>query len=554
MKYSIFFLSVIIMNQLCAQLPSNTWVKQTGNQLTREVATDLEISNSEDIYVTGYYNDTAFFGAHTLISQGMNDVFLAKYASDGSCYWATSAGGGFDDYASELSLDAQGNIYVIGSFPSTIYFTNQDTETSSGGLDAYIAKYDANGNFIWTSLISGSADIIGLSITCDTINNFTYVSGYYTGSLILGNSNLGLVSLSGYDGFLAKLDNNGNFLTAKNITTPNGEDIEINALQTNSKGDVFLYGSFKNEILFDNVVLNTAKLNQDEPFLAKYNANMEIQWVKKMEQKPNDQYTGYTNQTDMAIDKSDHIYLTGYGTQDVILDSVEVVHPNNGYGIYIYKLNEEGNVLWGQNASGSKNDYFYCNGIDVNEKGEVFVTGKNEGTLNFTPYVAQPQKTLFIAKTDSEGNWTGLYTSQASSTGEFFSNVIGLKNDHIYVAGEFSGSVSLDNNTINSGLISDYNIFIAKFGDINAHASMQKGSADLITLYPNPSNDFIRIHSKVKIEKLFMYDLLAQEVLLTKQSNFSAPIKVHHLKPGLYQLIVFDSNNQHHILKFIKSD
>ena len=45
------------------------------------------------------------------------DVFVAKYAPDGTLLWATSAGGSsYDDTGRGIATDPRGNSYVTGEF------------------------------------------------------------------------------------------------------------------------------------------------------------------------------------------------------------------------------------------------------------------------------------------------------------------------------------------------------------------------------------------------------------------------------------------------------
>ena len=65
--------------------------------------------------------------------------------------WATRAGGNDSDDLLGLVTDDTGNIYVTGYFKNTAHFGeggNQVSLTSMGGADIFFAKYNPSGDLI----------------------------------------------------------------------------------------------------------------------------------------------------------------------------------------------------------------------------------------------------------------------------------------------------------------------------------------------------------------------------------------------------------------------
>ena len=81
-------------------------------------------------------------------------IFASNYAQAPDWLWAKNSGGIKPDYNYDLSSDAFGNTYMIGSYSSpiinfgTTILNNIDTNTSpyAGSSDAFLVKYDYNGN------------------------------------------------------------------------------------------------------------------------------------------------------------------------------------------------------------------------------------------------------------------------------------------------------------------------------------------------------------------------------------------------------------------------
>ena len=85
-----------------------------------------------------------------------------------SWLWAKSAHGAFDDWGQAIAVDASGNTFVAGRFSSislsfgTTSLKNTDsTNTGNTGMsmDIFLAKYDANGNFLWAKSAKGTDDM-----------------------------------------------------------------------------------------------------------------------------------------------------------------------------------------------------------------------------------------------------------------------------------------------------------------------------------------------------------------------------------------------------------
>jgi len=114
------------------------WVTQAGGDQPdsgRSIATD----SAGDIFVTGYFQHTASFGGPTLTSWGNREIFVARYASDGSPQWAKSAGLIFDDGGLGIAVDSQGAVFVTGSFYDSAWFDS--TYVTGVGLDdMFLAK------------------------------------------------------------------------------------------------------------------------------------------------------------------------------------------------------------------------------------------------------------------------------------------------------------------------------------------------------------------------------------------------------------------------------
>jgi hypothetical protein len=145
----------------------------------------LALDGNGGLYVTGYFEGTQDFdpnaGVMNLTSNGDKDCFLLKMDTNGNLLWGKSYGGTGEDHSNAMKLDAAGNIYTTGSFNTTVDFDPGTSAFSMNatGIDAYLLKLDASGNFLFAKQITGPDKQVSFSIDLDAAGNI-----YLTGSFV----------------------------------------------------------------------------------------------------------------------------------------------------------------------------------------------------------------------------------------------------------------------------------------------------------------------------------------------------------------------------------
>jgi gliding motility-associated-like protein len=129
------------------------------------VSTDAQ----NNVYFSTPFEGSVTFGSTTLNATenyGPN-ISFAKYSASGVLQFAKSIGGpGNLNYGSVIATDKSSNLYMAGYFNGTVNFNtnagNDKNISAHGPLDFYVAKYDANGNYIY-AFNGGSADCANTS-------------------------------------------------------------------------------------------------------------------------------------------------------------------------------------------------------------------------------------------------------------------------------------------------------------------------------------------------------------------------------------------------------
>ncbi len=299
-----------------------------GNWLwvTQAVGIDIDsgrgitIDNAGNIYVTGYFWDTAIFGSYSLISLDWEDIFVAKLDTNGNWLWATQAGGSYIDRGYGITIDDAGNSYVTGVIQGTVTFGHY--YFNSYGTNSFIAKMNANGNWSWATLAGNTQ---GFAIIIDDAGN-SFVTGYFGGTATFGSYSL---TSSGYsDIFVAKMNANGNWLWATQaggISWDRGYGITIDDI-----GNNYVTGYFYETANFDSCSLTSS--GGHDIFVAKMDTNGNWLWATQAGGGGHDEGYGIT------IDNDGNSYVIGRFVSTATFGSYSLISAGDN-DIFVAKLN-----------------------------------------------------------------------------------------------------------------------------------------------------------------------------------------------------------------------
>lgn len=163
------------------------WIKQYGTsdyESTWGVATDSQ----GNVYTTGWT-----LGDLGGKNAGSYDAYLTKYDSQGNQQWIKQFGTPGDDEAFRINIDSNDNIFLTG------YTNGSLGGPNAGSFDAWVAKYDTNGNQAWITQFGTPELDHALGITSDKAGGDIYVTGVTGGSL-------GATNAGSFDSWVAKLN------------------------------------------------------------------------------------------------------------------------------------------------------------------------------------------------------------------------------------------------------------------------------------------------------------------------------------------------------------
>lgn len=189
-RRSLLALVTVLMLVPGAALAQTTvWVVQFGTPEYEEAWGPLVTDDA--VYVSGWTEGT--LPGET--SAGVTDGFLLAYDLDGNELWTTQFGTDAFDRAWSLATDGTG-LYVTGVTDGTF-----PGEASSGGSDAFVAKFDVDGTVLWVTQFGTRRFDLGSNVVADATG--VYVVGA-TGGTFPRQTKQG-----GQDVFHARLEADG---------------------------------------------------------------------------------------------------------------------------------------------------------------------------------------------------------------------------------------------------------------------------------------------------------------------------------------------------------
>ena len=343
------------------------WSRRIGST-AGDVGKAVAFDGSGSVYITGYFRGTVDFGCGSLTSGGTN-AFLAKYSSTGLCTWAKklSTAPGLDE-GTALAVDMSGNVVVGGIVYQTSDFGGGPL-TSAGGADIFLAKFSSAGTHIWSRRMGGTAEDWVNRLALDGTGN-PVMTGYFNGSVDFGGG--GLASAGGKDIFLAKYSSAGAYVWSKRIG--GSLDDVASSVAVDGSGNVVITGNFlSSSVDFGGGALVNAA--GADIFLARYSSTGSHVWSKRfggtlsLDEKA----------LDVATDSGGNVLLTG-----TLVDSIDLgggILPRDGYyDIFVAKYSATGAHLWSKRTGAGEGD-----GIATDTSGNVIVAGDFSGstTVNF---------------------------------------------------------------------------------------------------------------------------------------------------------------------------
>ncbi len=368
-------------------------------------------------------------GKTNLTAIGTSDMALVKYNELGDLLWAFNIGNiGLVCEPTAMGIDNSGNIYVAGylggSGENSMQFDPAGKVKTIKGFssyDAFLAKYDRNGNYIWAFALGNSETGTNESINDISVekNGDIFITGYFSGKVDFNpdkkSENI-IQSLGNNKNlFFAKYSSNGVYRWAipLNLNTHN-PDLELKAsIVSDLVGGCYLSGNFRDTANFDPASNNGKMLiskAETDVFVAHYKINSHLDWLISIEGDGRD----LTKSGNLRLSQDGNLYLTGnfIGNADFHPGLIkQVLTSDSTEDMFLSSYRTNGDLRWAFNI---KSDFCKPNKIDFDSAGNIVVAGYFYGGAKF-----DSENDSLLFESNSKINASDIFIAKYSNEGKF---------------------------------------------------------------------------------------------------------------------------------------
>ena len=400
------------------------WVRQSEDVAYYEgvTPTQLELDSDGNVYVVYILRNRVKFEGIEYQSQDSEDILLIKYSSSGAIIWASQMGGTAYDRAGDIAIDSYNNILITGVMHNGGTILGQTLDIANGG--AFFAKISPSGTLLWVRQY-GNEHGHGDAIHADNFDN-----------VIVGGG------VDRYDGMVAKYTPGGVMMWSQPMdyqsccVAPAIIDIE-----TDAANNIIIGGDFSGNIAFAGYTLNAPMFQST--FIFKLNANGQFLWSNQINSGGSS--LNEARFTDMEVDPSGDIFLTGYFEETAHFDAITLgeqfeIDDRTGY---LARMSSNGSYLWATAMYGR--DMLPTSlRIDPNS-GQLALCGSS--FLRFAydnQYISSIQgNQSFILFTDKNGVFKNSLFINTESYPTYSTDVVFTPTNEFYVTGSFNEDFEL---------------------------------------------------------------------------------------------------------------
>jgi len=461
--------------------PDIVWGTYYGGNLN-EYLKCVAVSPDGTIVVGGVSNNDnlATAGAYQSTINGFADAMIGKFSNDGGLLWMTYFGGEKEEQDYGICTDNNGNIFATGT-------TDSNTGIATPGCfqpahsgpdfsrDAYLAKFDAAGNRVWSTYFGGEdADYLN-AVKADAGGNI-FVAGWTystTGisspgsfqpsyaSNIINPQDLG-------DGLLARFDNDGHRIWSTYYGSTSNDAFTSLALDNN--GNLYATGATASatNIATSGAFQTAFSGLPSDAFLVKFKDNGTRLWASYFGGNNLD----YTNA--VACDNHGNVIIAGntYSLNNIAsAGALQSTYGGDYLDGFVAKFNGNGNRLWATYYGGSGEDFINAVTCDLNNN--IIIGGTSMSTDNISTGNAYQTSapggnlTAFFAKFNDQGNrlWGTYYGYGNLTYGEVFGIAANIKGN-VLVCGSTMNSKNIATcNAVQENWAGNQDMFLGMFSE-----------------------------------------------------------------------------------------
>ncbi|MBL7939054.1 MAG: HYR domain-containing protein, partial [Flavobacteriales bacterium] len=456
-------LFVLLHAAASAQTPTWNWAltQDAGStEYVRDIAIEPVTGN---IYVVGAYRTTTGsavpFGLPATVNNS-EDAFLAKLDPNGAPLWRHGIGSVKDDAAMGVAVSSTGLVVITGYSGDEIPAINLPY---LGNSDAFIAAFDASGNWQWTRQVAGSKREEGTGVVISGAAVVAYGNFEHNASLIGISTTIGLSGGKRY-AYLNAYSLTGTLQWS--ITGVSDNDILTERIAADAS-NVYVVGSTAGTTMswrssLGNNLFGAIAPNDDALFASAVSLSGVPVWIQMID-NPGDSDAECNG---VAVHCSG-VYITGHSHNSSVFPGgiTRTMAGVHDYWFLASLSTTTGSTNWVRTASSSNSHGADGYDVSVGRNGQIHVAGMASHTLTTdggTVINGGSDNDICIARFNNDGTavW---YTREASPGDEWPLAITTVGNGNVITGGWYEDGLTLGSNTYPGTNGTD--LFTASFTD-----------------------------------------------------------------------------------------
>lgn len=476
---------ISLIGIICCCAQQGLWAQAMQTAWVATIPGDrYEQSTAVDQSNSGDLYTVGFFQGSlgSLQAIGGEDAFIAKYNDQGQRIWVKNWGSTGTERLNSVKVTGDTCIYVLGEFSGTFYYykNNQLDSLESKGRLDVLLMKLDSSGQVQWAAGIGGAGNDS-GVELGLLPNGNLVlTGYYEQQMRWEVTTITVEG--GRDAFLAQVDSLGNLSWLKSLGGP-GVD-EARSLDVDLAGNIYTTGIFRDLINADTYQA-TGDLGYDI-YMVKYNSQGQAQWLETFGGPTSDQVMT------LRVDPQQQIYVAGWydRSMEIAGTTLQGVQEEDGF---VIKFSAAGQLLWKQRLAGDFDERIYE--LDFDAQANIYVLGTLDSILvlggdSLTNRHLNRPTDIFLAKYSPSGTYRW-----AQALGHYYNDFcydFYLKDaTTAYITGSFQDTTIYTGDTLISQ--ADFDVFLAKF-ELDTTVSIIKIAnnheqttwATSVAVYPNP--------------------------------------------------------------------
>jgi beta-propeller repeat-containing protein len=357
--------------------------------------------------VVGDFWDTLSLGGETLVSKGENDGLIARLGPNCEHVFSVRTGGIENNEGIESVAVTPDGNVVVVGNFQATADFGTFTETAAGLHDGFVAKLDPNGDFLWVRTFGSTGSEWGRAVTVDGAGN-VYVAGIFEGTIDVGGAPL--ASVGSADVLVMKLDGFGNHVWSTSFGSTSWE--HARSIEVSAAGQVIVVGQYRSAM--DVGAIAVPHVGARDAFVVAFDTQGDPAWAHGFS-SPDPTSEEYAQS--VALRPNGNAVVVGRFDTSIAFGATQLTSMG-GRDIFVAELDSQGDALWARRFGGPGGGD-RGNGVAIDASGNIALVGSlpQSGDLGGGTVGSDTEENVYAAVYDPGGQllWARLFSAPGSA-------------------------------------------------------------------------------------------------------------------------------------------